>query len=80
MSETINVGCPRCESEDCVSAYEHLGELIVVPLEKLTVHCGRCGFKKVALLANRKVLCQESREPGEDETEVVFAYLGREPG
>lgn len=80
MAHTMKVECPRCMSGDCNATYEELGVLIRLPLQKATVFCRGCGYMKVGLLANRKELVVETREPGGDDTEIEYVYLGRMPG
>lgn len=80
MSHTIKVECPRCKSDDCNSTYDELGNLIRLSITKITVFCNHCTYTKVGLLANRKEIVRETKEPDGEDTEIDYIYLGRLPG
>ncbi len=79
-SYTTKMNCPKCNSEDCNLTTEGLGALIVVSIRKRIIHCNHCGYTHVALIVQNKEVCAETRLPGEDDTGLVYMYLGKEKG
>ncbi len=80
MAYTIKIECPKCHSGDCNSTLEPIGELIRSHVAKSIIYCNHCTYHRVNLLVNQKVLVIESKEPGSDDTEIEYMYLGRMPG
>ena len=77
-SHTMKIRCPKCDSGDCNLTTEDLGKAIVVDIRRRITFCNTCTYHQVSLTIGGKEIFTETKLPGSDETELVYAYLGRE--
>lgn len=80
MTHTSKRMCPKCGSDDCNLTTEQLGKLIVADVRKRTVYCNKCTYTKVSLIVHVSEICVESKEPGYEDTDLEYKYLGPTPG
>ncbi len=80
MSYTTKIECPKCKSGDCNLTRKSMDDLIRVSTATLTTYCNKCTYSRVSLLVNNKVLVTETAEPGSDDTEMEYMYLGKDSG
>lgn len=77
-SYTTRVRCPKCKSDDCNYTTETVGKAIVADIRTFTTYCNTCTYSKVVVSIGMTEVFTETQEPGSDETELEYKYLGKE--